>query len=492
MPGWRSAGWARKDPVFGIAICAAILALASPGHAAVVSPASRLAEAMPELFPLASLADATGGGEAGARVLGVSPGAAALGVQSDDVVLRVEGQPLGGVDWNTSRVQPPEGATQPTLTVWRAVPGSRVVQEPAAIGREALEQFIVLPGTERSPMRLAVMLANQGTVVQSGAGVALVPADATFDAARWLRSANPLPPESEKMVQQIASALRKRTRMPPASGEEIVQADRDLQHGKALEARERAQRVLVAAAREPAGRSAPGNIMDEGIRVYTQADLELRRRAALRNVPEPLLALVAEGNASYIDAFLPQKTLMHVDNSWGWGAQGGLRLRVAPSSVPFLSSVFLLTEIGYCHNNFDDLSGNPFLHAGLTQYTFELMYRPRVAAQLRPYLRGGLGIYSFSGEVQCGTLGWHQVIDHTDTGAVFGGGFDVLRVPSAHLRVSLGGTYRVLTSKFDVWEAPELAPGCGQNVPDNVGLEKGYYEFDLGGIQVGIMLTYVP
>jgi hypothetical protein len=103
-----------------------------------------------------------------------------------------------------------------------------------------------------------------------------------------------------------------------------------------------------------------------------------------------------------------------------------------------------------------------------------------------------LGIYSFSGKVQCGSNSWTQVIDDWETGAIFGGGFDVLRVPSAHLRVSLGGTYRVLTSKFDAWEAPELYAGCGRNVPNDVALDKDYYQFDLGGIQVGLMLTYVP
>jgi hypothetical protein len=386
---------------------------------------------------------------------------------------------------------PPAGSAQPTLTVWRAVSGTRQVQAPDAIGHEVLSEFVALPTDERTPMRLAVMLANQATVVQQGAGVALLPADSQFDTARWLRGANPLPPESEAAVQEIATSLRRRTRMPPASGEEVAAAARDLQRGKVLEARERAQRVLVAAAREPARRAEPGGAMEEAVRVYTGANLEMQRREVLRQVPEPAFAFVVEGSGSYVDAFLPQKTQMHIDNSWGGGGQAGLRVRIAPAGVPLLSSVFLLAEIGHYRYGFDDLAGAPFLRAHLTQYTAEFMYRPHVAAQLRPYLRGGFGIFSFTGQVQCPT-NWTKVIDDWETGAIFGGGIDVLRVPSLHMRASLGGTYRVLTSKFGPADAPLLQAGCGNNVGIDVHLQDGIYQFDLGGVQVGFMLTFVP
>ena len=493
MVGWRGVRGALRGRVLWVAIVAVGSLLVGRSGGAVEGPASRLGALDPVAFPALSLSDAVAGGEGGARLLGVSPAATELGLQAGDVVLRVEGQPLGAPHWDPAAAAPPAGSAKPTFTVWRATSGERQVQEPQALGSQALDEFVSLPAEERTRMRLAVMLANQGTLAGQGAGVVLVPADPGFDSARWLRGANPLPPESEAALQQIAKAMRKRTRMEPApGGDEILAAAHDLERGKPLEARERAQRAIVSGVREAERRAEPGDLA-EAVRVYSEAESALREREAMQAVPEPFFAFVAEGSASLISAFLPQQSLMNVDDSWGWGAQGGVRVRLAPAGVPVASNLFLLAEIGYFSNEFDDLAGSPFFRSQITQYSAELMYRPRVASQLRPYLRGGVGLFSFTGKARCQLAGeeWNPVIDRLETGAIFGGGVDVLHVPSLHLRASLNATYRVLHSKFSPDSADAANLDCANNT-SGVELEDGIYNFDLDAVQIGILFTIVP
>ena len=251
----------------------------------------------------------------------------------------------------------------------------------------------------------------------------------------------------------------------------------------------------MAQSREPEHRGEPGQVA-EAVRIYSAAELELQRREAMRTMPEPFFAIVAEGSASFVQDFLPQQSLMNVQQSWGWGAQGGVRVRLAPAGIRVISNTFLLAEIGYYSNEFDDLAGNPFFQVGLTQYSLEFMYRPPVAAQLRPYLRGGVGFYSFAGKSQCGggssIPDWSTVVNRWETGAIFGGGMDVLRIPSLHLRASVNATYRILHSKFGPESDDFYTMECASNTASDLELEDGIYNLDLDGVQLGIMLTFVP
>lgn len=460
-----------------------LAAFGSAAQAQSDTASARLAAWLPELFEGAGLADAAVGGEFGARLTLVTESQRAFGLQVDDVILAVDGVSLG------QRGAPAIPAGAPVLTVWRPVPGQRPVLDPAILGRQVLDEFAELPEAERAPMRLACMLANQSTLVNQGGGITLVPGPATFDAGLWLRHANPLPQGSEAALRGVADGVEHRTRLTRASEGEAARAADLQRRGQYLEAQERARRAMVQAVVDPAAR-ADGTGLAAATRTYLEATESLRLQAAAFAKPEALFGLVAEGMLARIDAFLPQNTLLDVEASTGWAFALGVRVRFPIDGVPVLSNSFLLVEYGQVRNGFDAPGGGgEVLATTLQQYTFEVLYRPRVASRLRPFVRGGVGIYPLTGRVHC-PEGVQTAFTDTNVGGVFGGGIDFLHLRAQHLRGSIVGTYRIVHAAFDPDSAP-LIQDCARNSPPDLVLDpqEPYYQFDMDGWQVGMMLT---
>lgn len=448
-------------------------------------PSTRLARTFPDLFPASTLADAALGGELGVRLLAPTDAQAALGLQANDIVLRVGGHPVDSAAWEESAAPSAGTSAVPGpgfLVVWRAVPGERPVLSPAVLGRRVTDEFVALPDSQWAPMRLAVMLANQQTLVDPGGGVLLLPA-ADFDPDLWLQRANPLPRISEVAIATVADAIVRRTSIPPETvTDELAAARQHLAQRQYLEAGERARRAMVGAVVSPELR-ADGTTLVEATRVYASALQEQQRTQAQLLSPEPNFAFVVEGMINRIQEFIPQKTLLAVESSTGGVFLAGVRVR-APTTVPVLSDLFLLVEYGVVKNSFEASdTGGEALSTTLQQIGFEVLYRPRVASRLKPFLRGGVGIFPFTAKVPCSD---ENAIDELEVGALLGGGIDFLRVPSLHLRCSVAGSYRIVHSKFLPEEAP-LLESCSNA---DVTLEDGFYDFDLDGWQVGLMLTF--
>jgi hypothetical protein len=355
------------------------------------------------------------------------------------------------------------------------------VLSPATLGRRVVDEFAALPDSEWAPMRLAAMLANQQTLVDPGAGILLLPAAAGFDANLWLERANPLPQISEAALAVVAEAVTRRAAIPEPDTGELEAAREHLERRQYPEAVERARRAMVGAVVTPEAR-ADRTALVEATQVYRSALQEQQRTRTLLLAPEPIFAVVVEGQINRIQEFIPQRTLLSVDSSTGGVFLAGVRVR-APTDVPVLSDLFLLLEYGIVKNRFDSpATGNEQLSTTIQQIGFELLYRPRVAARLKPFLRGGVGVFPVTAKVSCST---ENAIDELEVGALFGGGIDFLHVPSLHLRCSVAGSYRILHSKFLPEEAPLIEQCSNVDVP----LEKGFYDFDLDGWQVGLMLA---
>jgi len=152
--------------------------------------------------------------------------------------------------------------------------------------------------------------------------------------------------------------------------------------------------------------------------------------------------------------------------------------------------MFLLAKYGQLHHSFEDVDGREILATTMHQVSAELLYRPRVASRLRPFVSAGIGAFPLEGRVHCP----EEVLAFRDTevGGLFGGGLDFFALRAWNLRGSILGSYRILHAKFAVDSAPLLFD-CARNTPPDFGLDdldNGYYEFDMDGWQVGFMLTY--
>jgi hypothetical protein len=459
-----------------------LLLAAVPAFAA--GPAERLGDFRPDLFPPGSLADAAVGGDHGARLVGTTTALQALGFKQDDVIVAAYGSPMVAEGWSPVLPREPDGEPPAPgrFVVWRAVSGERPVLSAAVVGRKVLDEFAALPDSAWAPMRLAVMLANQQTLVVLGGGILLVPAPHDFDSDLWLVSANPMPRGSEAALAAVVQAIVERTSIPPATAEdELRAAQEQLERRRYPEAVELAQRAMVAAVVNPQARSEGATLV-----AATRTDLQARQEQRLRRsrllAPEPLVGIVVEAQVNRIEAFLPQKTMLRVDSSTGYCFLGGIRLRAPVNDIPVLSEIFLVAEYGIIKNTFvDPQGGAEVLKTTLQQVSFELMYRPRVESVLRPFLRGGVGIFPFSA-TGCST---EKVISRTEFGGVIGGGLDFYHIPAWNLRASVVGSYRLLHSKFN----PDYAPLLERCTNAGVPLEDGFYDFDLDGWQVGLMLT---
>src|SRR5262249_43965110 len=177
-----------------VASLAFVLGAAAHAAADVAAPLAQLATSFPEIFPRDSITGGSILGAQGVRLIAPSIGARGIGLVEGDVILAVDGKKPGATDWTFAA---PDTLPQHVWLAGRAVPGDRPVLPPAILGRRTLDEFTQLDAAERTPMRLAVMLANHATLVHDGAGVVLLSGSVTPDDATWLRCANPLPPASE-------------------------------------------------------------------------------------------------------------------------------------------------------------------------------------------------------------------------------------------------------------------------------------------------------
>lgn len=459
------------------------LVLLGATSVSAAGPAAELGGFRPDLFPVGSLADAAVGGDFGARLIRTTPDLEQLGFQPDDVILSAYDRPLVAEGWQPAIAREPEG--EPTapgrFVVWRVLPGERPVLTPSIVGRQILDEFAALPESAWAPIRLAVMLANQQTLVVQGGGIVLVPSPRHFDAALWLQHANPMPRVSEAALATLAQAIVERTSIPAATaGEELSAARAQLERRRYPEAAEHAQRAMVASVVDPQTRSARTTLVD-ATQTYLQVRREQRERRSRLLTPEPLFGIVVEGQVNRIDAFLPQKTRLRVDASSGYNVLGGIRLRAPVDDIPGISELFLIVEYGIVKNTFKDPQGGAeILSTTIQQVSAELMYRPRVESVLRPFIRGGVGAFPIDA-TGCSN---EKVLSKVEFGGLIGGGLDFYHVQAWHLRASIAASYRLLHSQFV--DAPLLERCANSDVP----LDKGIYDFDFDGWQVGLMLTW--
>ncbi|MFQ5599245.1 MAG: hypothetical protein ACE5G2_01685 [Candidatus Krumholzibacteriia bacterium] len=479
----------------GVAPLLVALVLAPAAAARQDSPAARLAAALPDLFPSPTLVDAVEGGQQGARLVGTTDAQRELGLREGDVVVAVEGRALDADVWISEGI-----GTPATLTVLRRLPGERPVLPPEVIGRQVLGQFVELPEAERTPMRLARMLANQQTLVKDGVGVILVPAGAGRQDAEWLRVASPMPPASEAAIQQVRDALLERARLPRIEGTEAEAAARALRDGKHLEALERATRAMAIYVGEVANRE-KRDPLDAlvAIHVVASAAVDQERRELMS--PGARFGVVLEGSFHHIDELLPQNTLLAIESSnafaFNVGLSVGLFLNTPTGGPPILRDLRFLVEYGLALNTFEgsqgDLTtgtpGEPRLKTTLHRQSFEFLYRPRVLSRLRPLLRGGPAVFTVRARVFDDDGFETEEVVKTDLGWIVGAGIDFIYLKDQGLRGTLVGTYRVLDYKF----LPQNHRGWeeARNVlSDQVELENGIYKLDLDGWQLGAMLTY--
>lgn len=435
-----------------------------------------------------TVADTTVAGEPGLLLTTPNDAARAAGLRPGDVLLAGGGvRPVAG---DRPRNETAGGGV--VWTVWRRVPGDRPVLAPVILGRRTLDEFIALSPAERTPMRLVRMLANRATLVRDGAGVLLVPEPAAGDDGDWLRLANPMPAASESALAAVSTALLKRVRIPAAAAGEAAAARADLEAQRYVEAEEHARRALLDIIRDPAQR-APSPEFDHALGMYIDAQVSAARERTELLAPETRFAFVAEGGAGRIQAFPAQHTLHVVDNSTASAWAAGVRLGWPGDSPRLLADFSLLAEYGQVRNTFDGRGGTGGFASTLQQITGEILYRPRVASRLKPYLRGGVGAFPLRMRVQA-PEGYRLAFERTNFGFVAGGGIDVLRIPSAHLRVGLGGTYRNLKYRVAKDRAPEVerTRNTDLTVITTVDDSQALLLFDMDGWQVGLMLTFEP
>jgi len=224
---------------------------------------------------------------------------------------------------------------------------------------------------------------------------------------------------------------------------------------------------------------------------------EAQHRAATEReellAPEARFGFVAEGGVNYIQAFPAQHTLHEVDSSYGWAWAAGVRLGWPGDSPRWLANFSLLAEYGQARNTFDGEGGVGGFASTLQQITGEILYRPRVASRLKPYFRGGVGAFPLSMRVQA-PEGYRVAFERTNVGFVAGGGIDVLRVPAAHLRLAVGGTYRILKYKILKENAPdvEATRNTYLTVITTVDNNPDLLLFDMDGWQAGLVLSFEP
>jgi hypothetical protein len=498
------------------AVTAVLLVGARPLAAAAqaAGPAARLAAAFPDLFPPESLTDAADAGLEGARVGAPTAPQRELGLQEGDFVLGVEGRALAGPAWDPAGLGP--GAV---FLVARRLPGQRPVLPSAVVGTQVLDEFVALTESERTPMRLARMAANQLTLVKSGTGVLLVPAAANRDDAEWLRTANPMPEPSEAAVREVRDAVRKRVRLPFVEGGEAAAALQAFKRKHWYEARERAGRALLQYAADPANRG-QREPFDPLVQAYAQSALEVERERRALQQPGPLFALVFEGMYSRVDGSLPQQILFTLDGSDGAAFTFGGRVSLSPltGGLPVLRNLHLLVEYGLQLHTFsgpprpptDGSFYDPNQRLPLVETTqhlgsLELLYRPRVLSWLRPSLHGGPALFHVSARAHDSQGVEREQASATTLGWVAGFGIDLFYHRPSHTRVTFDARVQGVTHRFCPDDAPNWESASNILEIDALGPSRPWdldcydavnnpgafiYELDMDAWQLGLMLAY--
>ena len=501
----------------GLALGAWLLAVAvqaQPG-----SPTQRLTAAAPEVFVAAAVAEGAELGVAGARVLTPTQAMQDLGLLSGDLVIGIDGRMLAADDW-----QAPADQADLTLTVVRRVPGERPRLPPAVLARQTLDEWCALPAPQRSPMRLARMLANQQRLVQDGVGFLLLPAARNQDDAAWSTFATPMPGPWELALQEMRAAIFARTALPAVEGSEAEAASRLLAQHEYLEAHERAQRAIIDHVSMPEKR-AQRQAFDELVAVYLQAmrGLEGERREALD--PGSRFAIVLEPMFSSSTAPLSQDIFFNVDRSndfqiaVGWNTS--LHWPSPDGGWPVLRDLDLLVEYANTLRSYDGPHGEDELPVGqgveppvtermsLTDHriSFELTYRPSLRSRLRPMLRGGPALFMATADAIDENGVVRDQEDMMTWGWVVGGGIDIFHHRTSGFRTSVVGSYQIVTHEFCTGEVPpnfmthfitrwESASNIREDqfteLEQSLCVEDGSvgYELRLDAWQVGLMLAY--
>jgi len=471
-----------------------VVVVATAGAARAADPATQLATLWPDLFPQASLVSTTVETQVGLRIPAPTEAQAALGLRPDDIIVGVNGIAVGRDELAT-------GDAAPVLTVWREFPGEQPIVDLDEAGQVVLREFTRLPVEERAPMRLAVMLANQGTLIHSGAGVVLIPA--TNDSEAWLRYANPLPAASETALRSMVRALGGRKQGVAASDREIEKGRTAMNKRDYLTAQDRALKALVLAVEEPPARAEAGRVT-AATALYLDAQQRFAEERARLLAPQSRFGFVFEGGADRIAGFLPQETLLTVDGSTAPALAAGVRVRLptgfeSARGRPWLQGVHLLLMYGLTMGQFDskqvrsDLivpEGVPVLETTLHRFSAEILYEPTIATRLRPFFRGGVGAYPLRAYEQCpGSQSTQEslAVSSTEVGWLVGGGFDCFRLQDIGLRGSLGATYRFLTYEF-AGSAPPAWEDCETQL--ELRLDDAGYKLDMSGWQLAFMLRY--
>jgi hypothetical protein len=493
-----------------IALLAGLVTVCMPGVGTSQpgSPAQRLTESMPELFVAGTLVDAAEAGEQGARIATLTPELTALGFELGDVVLAVEGVYVGTPTWDAARRW---DAASARFTVIRRVAGERPVLTPDVSGRVALARFAELEESARTPMRLARMVANQHMLGETGLGVLLLPSQANDDERAWLAVGNPLPQLWEGALADVEKAVRARVQLPMVEVTEAQAAEDAIADNHYLEAIERSSRAALEYVASPDRRGDPTPPFDSIIAIYRDAQQRKRRAEAEMLQASPRFGLFVEGSVSRIEGFLPQHTLIVLDGgSTGATFAAGVRVRI-------LDQLDALVSYGQVRNAFQGAASDSVpdvidkIETTLHTITLELAYRPMVLSYLKPVLRGGIGLYPLQAKIfgEDGT----QVEDPsaTELGFTLGGGVDLFNWKSQRLRGTLGGSYRIVSFQWDPndpdaqdvegwFDATNLGPEDLKFNPSDPGfptrdekvayLEKGLFELDMDGFQVGLTLTW--
>jgi hypothetical protein len=472
-----------------VLVCAAMTCMAPQSGFSQSDPATQLQRFQPDLFNRDNTQNAAVWGMQAVHVVALNSGLTALGFQENDYVLAVQGQPLHAT-------LPAAGAGNPVYTVLRSVPGDRPVLEASIVGRRMLTDFTGLDVAERTPMRLTRMVANGWTLMQEGRGVLLLPDAAGRDDAAWLQFATPLPGPAESGVQKVAQGVKQRADLPVVA-DEADAARQAFRGGDVLVAQERAGRAVLQWITDPQQRVADAAFTSL-VQLYIDATLGVAERRQELLQPAPRFGVFGEGSYSFIQAFLPQQTLITVENSSGWSARAGVRMRL-------FRWLDVLGSYGYSDNSFEDAQGRTKIATTLQPVLLELAYRPVVLSRLKPVLRAGFGAYILHNQVyqDDGT----KVVDlkATTWGLEFGGGVDAFYLKRSKLRGTVQLSFRLL--EYLLATCPEggdcetaLWPRA-QNQPPGSALDPANplrflevqnpprYKLNMNGWTLGFMLT---
>ena len=464
------------------------------------SPSGVLEAWNPALFVPGSVVDAAEAGVVGARIVRSTQALVDLGFHDGDVVVAIEGRALAD---GTPRSRP----QQPTYTVLRAVSGERPVLTPEVLGVQVLREFANLDVAERTPMRLARMVANQQTLVRDGIGVVLVPAGASD--SEWLRVANPLPAASETALREVTDAVVRRTSLA-GSASEAEAARHALTTYSYFEARERAARALLQLVVDPDSRVAR-QPLDALVHVFQEASRGVESERRVLMAAGSRFGVYAQAAFHHVKRNLPQNTMLLLDGSNSVSISAGVRTGLFWQSErggwPLWRDLHLLTSYGYSRHTFQgpplqqQPGSEPRMRTRLHRLSTELMYRPRVLSRLRPHFRGGPAAY----HVTAGAYDTNDRLRHQhqswELGWILGGGIDAFASRTRRLRLTVTGDYQIVSTQF----CADVAPGWieASNIVEQGQLQRPvrpscgaskdaepYYEVSVEGFQFGLALAY--